>query len=254
MADMSKLKFKGGERVIVDGLEARTDLNTKLAEVVSYDPVTERFVVSVLTSGERVRVKPANLTLTDSGATPAPPEEELTWWSELSEDMSYDWLIDCYRMRVDDDMSTGSYMHGLYAGDGASALLEDFLIFIKLASARGVAPPEGDGFVWAKLCSRAAKLLPNAFEKSDAAEKYGKVSANGAAYALRLMAEQVYGNSADDESAEDDPLYSMVRHELGDAATEIGEGPEGVLGLEARLFEGIGGLGPWAELRTALGN
>jgi len=251
-----RLKFKGGERVLISGLEKRVDLNDLAAEVVNYDPVTERFAVNVYTTGERVRIKADNLTEQEpsaDGTVPVPRGEELDWWSELSEDMTYDWLIDCYRMRVDDDMSVGNYMHGLYAPDGPSAQLEDFLLFVKLAAARGVAPPEGDGWEWPKLCERAAKLLTNAFDKADAASKYGAVSAQGASYALRLMAEQVYGGSAADESEEEDPLHAMVKNEISDAAVDDGEGPVAVLGLNAKIFEGIGGPEPWAELRKALG-
>mmetsp|Transcript_20548 Transcript_20548/g.60683 ORF Transcript_20548/g.60683 Transcript_20548/m.60683 type:complete len:250 (+) Transcript_20548:70-819(+) len=247
---MVKSMFESTDTVTISGLQQRTDLNGLTAAVASFDSETGRFSVNVSKTGECVRIKGENLTRVN-GSKAAAAEPENTWWSDLSEDMAYDWLIDCYRMRVDDDMAQGSFMHGLYAGDGGGAIFDDFLLFVKLAAARGVAPSAGEAWDWAKLCERAISLLPNAFERSDAAGKYGAVSAQGAGYALSLMAEQVYGSSCTDGEEAEDPLSAMVRDQIDEAQMREQEGAdEG--GSFAQLFDGIGGPEPWQALRTAL--
>jgi hypothetical protein len=47
---------------------------------------------------------------------------------------------------------------------------EDFLVFCKLAVKAGVLPPSWD---WPGFMKQAQSLLPYAFEKSDAQEKWG---------------------------------------------------------------------------------
>ena len=37
-----------------------------------------------------------------------------SWWCGLTEKERYEWLVDCYRMRVDDDATWGEgFMHGM---------------------------------------------------------------------------------------------------------------------------------------------
>eukprot|EP00965_Chrysotila_dentata_P151994 5022325-Pleurochrysis_carterae.AAC.8 len=105
----------------------------------------------------------------------------------------YEWLCDCYRMRVDDDMSWGGgYMHGLYAEQPIAA---DFLVFCKLAAWRKVIPPRWD---WAAFLRKSRQLLPFAFEKKDAKKKWGRenifaVMTGGRS--LRATGEVIYGSS-----------------------------------------------------------
>jgi hypothetical protein len=51
-----------------------------------------------------------------------------------------------------------------------TSVLTDFLVFCKLAVKNQVIPA---GWDWQLFLSKAAGLLPFAFEKSDAQEKYG---------------------------------------------------------------------------------
>lgn len=48
--------------VLFDGLQARPHLNGTQAQVLSWDAPSGRFAVSVSSSGERIKVKPSNLT------------------------------------------------------------------------------------------------------------------------------------------------------------------------------------------------
>jgi hypothetical protein len=63
------------------------------------------------------------------------------YYRGLSTAKRYEWLIDCYRLRVSDDARWGHYVHGLYAavarGPGTytrvNVILPDLLVFCKLA-------------------------------------------------------------------------------------------------------------------------
>ena len=108
--------------------------------------------------------------------------------------MQREWLVDCYRMRVDDlYVWGGGDLRGLYAqaaGGGGSAS-GDFLLFCKLAVRHGVIP---DGWDWAAFLATAKGLLRYAFEKSDGEEKYGQENVFAVAMggrSLRYTAEVV---------------------------------------------------------------
>ena len=58
------MKLSGSICKIV-GLKSRSDLNGRTALVLSYDADVQRYAVEDTTSGERVRVKEANLVLRD---------------------------------------------------------------------------------------------------------------------------------------------------------------------------------------------
>ena len=57
------------------------------------------------------------------------------WALGLSRAAAAEWLVDCYRMRVDDDVFWAPvYLHGLAAPDTSPAIVvNDFLVFAKLA-------------------------------------------------------------------------------------------------------------------------
>ena len=81
------------------------------------------------------------------------------WTVGLGEKKQREWLVDCYRMRRDFK----------YALEG-DKIVQDFLVFCRLAKEQGALP---EGWIWSKFLDTAAELLPYAFEKSDAKEKYG---------------------------------------------------------------------------------
>eukprot|EP00971_Amphidinium_carterae_P155761 3088601-Amphidinium_carterae.1 len=122
------------------------------------------------------------------------------WAAGLSPSMQHEWLVDCYRMHVDDQYAWGGgELRGLYlasAGGGSRhEIANDFLLFCKLAAKQGVVP---SGWDWPAFLAVATRLLPYAFEKSDAQEKYGRENVFAAAMggrSLRYTAEIVYGAS-----------------------------------------------------------
>ena len=64
------------------------------------------------------------------------------WHKGLEPQQQYEWLVDCYRVRVDDDYAYGGgCLHGLYAasayGGDSTIIMIDFLIFCKLAVKNG---------------------------------------------------------------------------------------------------------------------
>eukprot|EP00808_Paulinella_micropora_P004861 g46328.t1 len=103
-----------------------------------------------------------------SGADMSPA----AWARGLAPDKQREWLVDCYRMRVDDDYAWGGgNLHGLYDPEyTAQSIAGDFLTFCLFAQKRGCIPHPWD---WPAFLKTAAKLVPFAFEKSDAQEKYG---------------------------------------------------------------------------------
>lgn len=154
-------------------------------------------------------------------------------------------------------MSTGGNLHGLYdvsIDEGSKSpkntICEDFLIFCKLAVKNGVVPPSWN---WVKFLKTAAGLLPYAFEKSDAKEKWGGenvFTAVTGGRSLHYTAEVVYGTSC---------MYGGGGIEEGDdgeALQEMSEQVEGnwkrlVLG-DGELFADVGGVQAWKQLHSAL--
>lgn len=67
------------------------------------------------------------------------------WASGLRQKFASEWLVDCYRMRIDEEyVWRGGDLRGLYAlhaGGGSRDMVEkDFLLFCKLAVKNGVIP------------------------------------------------------------------------------------------------------------------
>eukprot|EP00178_Gracilaria_changii_P003310 TRINITY_DN1487_c0_g1_i1.p2 TRINITY_DN1487_c0_g1~~TRINITY_DN1487_c0_g1_i1.p2 ORF type:complete len:588 (-),score=78.18 TRINITY_DN1487_c0_g1_i1:4154-5917(-) len=119
-----------------------------------------------------------------------------SWCNGLEQEKQYEWLVDCYRMRLDDEYCwQGNKRHGsLYDPDHTSdTIVLDFLVFCKLAVARGALP---DVWEWRTFLHVAVNHLHCAFEKSDAQDKYGSenyFSAFLSGRSLRFTAKQIYG-------------------------------------------------------------
>ena len=94
------------------------------------------------------------------------------WADGLGQKKQREWLVDCYRMRLDDEYALEGDVRGgsLYDQSEPDEIVQDFLVFCRLAKEKGVLP---EGWNWSKFLDTAAELLPYAFEKSDAQEKYG---------------------------------------------------------------------------------
>ena len=162
-----------------------------------------------------------------------------SWWDGLKPEDRYEWLVNCYQMRVDDDYAWGGNLRGLYDCGGGDPdrgdIARDFFVFCRFAKDNGVLPEEG--FEWRPLIERAKKLLGFAFEKSDAKERWGAENVFSAGPSLRRTAEHVYGVAM---AGEDQKFWQKVRaHE-----DDFDKGMK----RSAEVFEPYGGKGLWREL------
>jgi len=178
------------------------------------------------------------------------------WAKGLSADKQREWLCDCYRMRVDDDMCWGGgFLHGLYARDDGDLISSDFLIYCKLSVKHGVVPRSWD---WAAFLRTATALLPYAFEKQDAKEKWGGENVFAAVMggrSLRATAEVVYGNSC--QAMEPSVAMEAMELRMGGRRRWLGTrwhwrtGCWPILAMD--ICADVGGASIWLELATALG-
>lgn len=191
--------------------------------------------------------KPQNADPSAEGAASLPSASA---WSRgfPSPDNMYEWFVDCYRMRVDDDYAwNGGELRGIYNTEGTKdTVVADLLVFAKLSVKNGVVP---QGWDWGKFLKAALPLVTYAFEKSDAQEKYGgenvfSVFTSGKP-SLRYVAEVVYGSSCQsfDFTNYSDMLdIVMVAFERKNPFTEQSQA----------LFQDVGGMEIWKNFRTKL--
>ena len=104
--------------------------------------------------------------------TPLQPPPPYAWSIGLSLHMQREWLVDCYRMRLDDEMAWQNSIRpgSLYDQSGAGEIAQDFLVFCCLAKRKGALP---NNWSWPEFLDVAAGLLAFKFEKNDAKIKYG---------------------------------------------------------------------------------
>lgn len=173
-----------------------------------------------------------------------------SWAAGLAGSKRYGWLVDAYRMRVSDDYQHGGgKQNGINDPAATSAtVVEDFLLFCKMAVAHGVIPSKG--WDWAALLAAAARQLPHAFEKADAIKKYGGENyfqgSLGGGRSLRYTAERVIGHNLHGEGklSEKMRLQKMQERVVGkwdrlrDASGDV--------------FDDVGGPGPWIGLADTL--
>ena len=103
-------------------------------------------------------------------STQPPPSH--AWAIGLSPHMQREWLVDCYRMRLDDEMVWQNSIRpgSLYDQSEAGEIAQDFLVFCCLAKRKSVLP---NIWNWPGFLDVAAGLLAFKFEKNDARIKYG---------------------------------------------------------------------------------
>lgn len=112
---------------------------------------------------------------------------------QLSEKDAFSQLIDCYRMRVEDDYNFAGDTRGLYNDENP---LPDFRDFLDLAETRKAVLPRWWSAAKRRECEKAAvdrarwSCLYGAVEKQDVIEHYGD---RLTPMKLRLLAEEVYG-------------------------------------------------------------
>jgi len=138
----------------------------------------------------------------------------------------YSWLVDCYRLRLDDDYAWGGCnLHGLYEDSSPGNIAQDFMVFCALAARRGLLPMIWD---WNLFLKEASKNLNYAFEKSDAQEDWGMLGP----MLLRTTADQIYGGGPN--MFESDSLQDKVQDEVDNESDLI--------------FKDIGGVKNWFKL------
>lgn len=180
--------------------------------------------------------------------------DKMLWVKMLSESDRHEWIVDCYRMRCDDDYVWGGCnFHGLLLACAEEELrpqmklviLKDFLIFMKLAVKNGVIPRNSSFFSFDKCLQQAAENLQFSFEKSDAAERWGGENVF-ATISLRRSAEDVYGMScqygAPPHTPELGALFKQVTQEVESNVKE----PFGQSNRET--FTEVGGYRCWERL------
>jgi len=146
-------------------------------------------------------------------------------WSKNLGKKKYSWLVDCYRLRLDDDYVLGDcYLHGLYEDSSPLNIAEDFIVFCALAAKGDVIPMLWD---WNFFFEEAFKKLNFAYEKSDAQDDWGMLGP----MMLRTTADTVYGGGPDDA---DDSISESIHDEMDTAGDEF--------------FKDIGGVKNWASL------
>jgi hypothetical protein len=147
---------------------------------------------------------------------------------------------------------------GLYDPEATKdTIVQDFLVFCKLAVHHEVIPP---GWDWPAFLGKAAGLLGFAFEKEDAKDKWGGeniFSAMMGGRSLRYTGEVVYGSSCmapgtprnDKEKA---AQATMEQYEAQVAAAFSGGASGPQLARHQQLFDEVGGSAIWQQLCRAL--
>jgi len=187
------------------------------------------------------RANAAKLGQKDSSMDYGIPKNPCAWAVGLGQKKQREWLVDCYRMRLDDEYALEGDVRGgtLYDQSEPDEIVQDFLVFCRLAKDRGALP---EGWIWAKFLDTAAELLPFAFEKSDAKEKYGGENVFAlvtGGRSLRYTGEEIYGSSLG-AFAEESQEYKRMIRELKDKKRT------------AEMVEEVGGKKVWDSLEWKL--
>ena len=172
-----------------------------------------------------------------------PPD---SWAVGLFGKHRYEWFVDSYRLRLDDDYLYSNNLHGLYAEESSNAhtIVIDFLVYCKLAVKHDVIPSYPT-WSWGELVTVAKDMLKYAFEKCDAREKYGGENVFTGMYggrSLRYTSSLVYGflHGGEDHDA------ALVLEEMERTANnKLIQSKETV---DGHFFDDIGGESIWYSL------
>ena len=178
-----------------------------------------------------------------------PPAD--AWAIGLSGKHRYEWFVNSYRLRVDDDyVWGGGYLHGLYAEDSTPwSIMIDFLVYCKFAVKNGVIPTPWN---WNQLLKEAKGLLNYAFEKSDAREKYGGENVFAelmGGRSLRNTSGRVYGFLHGEQENE---MYLDVDNIERSVIIEMKKHKEKKTDLDKQYFDDVGGSEVWRKLEAQL--
>ena len=117
-----------------------------------------------------------------------------TYFKQLgSESETFTRLIDCFRLRCEDDYVFGAHYHGIYGERHPGVVFLDFLVKAKATS---MLPDWWNADKEIECMSRALKgtdgwaNINHAVEKSDIIDHYGEIIMP---MTLRMAAERIYG-------------------------------------------------------------
>jgi mitochondrial splicing suppressor protein 51 len=133
--------------------------------------------------------KNSDPTQTISGAS----QNECLMFSKLPRKDVFFYLIDAYRLRVDDEYSFTGEARGIYSGDGDEAFY-DFDAFLTLAKEKKLLPSWWNDEAEDELADISENLIPFALEKSDLSGMERYKSSPFISVELRMIAEVVYGS------------------------------------------------------------
>lgn len=148
-----------------------------------------------------------------------------SWAEGLSPRQRYEWMVDCYRLRLDDDCAgDSSGLRGLYSlQPRRGTIMEDWMVFCRLVARRSLLPMDWD---WCAFLDVAAERLSFKFAEADAA-----LVARGtdALERWRVMAEVVYAQTG---------VAEIVREEVKRSLRSV----------DLYLFDAFGGAETWQLL------
>lgn len=120
-----------------------------------------------------------------------------TYLHTLSEKDAFVQLIDCYRMRVEDDYKFAHENRGIYGGEDP---VPDFKAFLDLAEKRKGILPKWWSEEKRRECERLAMDVTQWADINCAVEKHDVIKHYGDSVMpmkLRLLAEKIYGKKID---------------------------------------------------------
>ena len=172
-----------------------------------------------------------------------------------------EWLVDAFRLHEDDMMVNVGQMAGLYTPvedlSGATAIWT-FLFFTKLCVRSEMLPP---GWDWELYFRKADGLLPWAFDKEEAREKYGGENIFSAVTSgkpsLRYTAAHIYdftvtggGRDSDRCKALQAEMYASLE---ANGRVRGNFDPVAICSqFEALFFNDVGGVAAWIRLEAGL--
>lgn len=171
----------------------------------------------------------------------------VSWYEGLGH-KKYEWIVDCYRLRKDDDYVWKGKLKGIYNPDNSEIeILKDFYVFCCLLKLRNMLPKDWD---WKEFLTITKRLICFAFEKSDASEKYGTENifvASLGGRSLRFTSSIIYGYSHCDQGSKDDLEKLIVNYLYKEKLTNLKD-----FDKYKFLFKDLGGDMIWVDLGNSL--
>ena len=240
------------------------------------DPCTGRYTVllkspesAVSAHPNGVKVKSKNIAVISKNNDDFQINTNNNWTWNLSPSDQIEWLVDCYRMRVNDDCKDGTF-RGIYRpGCNAWSVWSDFLIFCKLVALQHILPVNIE-WNWSSFLICASLRLHQSFDKSDAKTKYGSENVfnvhMGQGRSLRYTALKVMESTSlchvDDIIRTIEELFTKYTIEVDDNINILqiqvwindntSRFHNNNINIFSDFFQNIGGIKEWKKLHEAL--